>query len=246
MRRLSGEEDDDEHLLPQADDDDELLTVDEPPAEPSSKARDSMMMKLYVSHTLNCWGDRMWTFAVSLFFIEIWPDYLLVAIYGLSIDVFCTLLGAHAGLQLAHLFLSTATNRFSSPGHFVDVMPRMPAVRQTLVAQNAMICACVAGLIAIIARGPDTHDWLYWIIVSLSIFFGSLSEVANMAQTIAVEKDWVLVICGSDSQRLSKTNAMLRRIDLSCNILAPIVCHAGRCIASLPNTPRLSAWSWPM
>ena len=99
----------------------------------------------------------------------------------------------------------------------------MPAVRQTLVAQNAMICACVAGLIAIIVRGPDTHDWLYWIIVSLSIFFGSLSEVANMAQTIAVEKDWVLVICGSDSQKLSTTNAMLRRIDLSCNILAPIV-----------------------
>ena len=96
-RKLSGEDDDDEHLLPQADDDDALLTVDELPTEPSSKARDRMMMKLYVSHTLNCWGDRMWTFAVSLFFIEIWPDYLLVAIYGLSIDVFCTLLGAHAG-----------------------------------------------------------------------------------------------------------------------------------------------------
>jgi hypothetical protein len=36
--------------------------------------------------------------------------------------------------------------------------------------------------------------------VTFAMTFGSLSEIANMASSIAVGKDWVMVIAGSHSQ----------------------------------------------
>lgn len=51
------------------------------------------MHRLYISHGLSAWGDRMWEFAIALLLINIWPgSLLLVALYGLivaSAVVFC-------------------------------------------------------------------------------------------------------------------------------------------------------------
>ena len=32
------------------------------------------LYRIYFSHFLSAWGDRMWEFAVALFFIDIWPN----------------------------------------------------------------------------------------------------------------------------------------------------------------------------
>jgi iron-regulated transporter 1 len=46
--------------------------------------------------------------------------------------------------------------------------------------------------------------------------------VLNDAQTLAIERDWVVVIAGDDSNALAHLNTTMRRIDLSCKILAPM------------------------
>jgi solute carrier family 40 (iron-regulated transporter), member 1 len=41
------------------------------------------------------------------------------------------------------------------------------------------------------------------------------------AQSLALEQDWVVVLSRSSTQWLGGTNAALRRIDLTCDMLAP-------------------------
>eukprot|EP00042_Codosiga_hollandica_P029255 m.160204 g.160204 ORF g.160204 m.160204 type:complete len:516 (-) comp53025_c0_seq1:3569-5116(-) len=194
--------------MAQNDEDDEDVTNEDESlvAETTlpAPAPTALFWRLYISHALSAWGDRMWAFAVALFFIEIWPDsILLVAIYGLACDLATGLLGAHAG-------------------DFVDRTPRLRAVFWAIIGQNCCIFVCVGSIILVLWKGSDLHDGLFWFLVVSAILSGSLSEVANMAGSIAVEKDWVRVIAGNDSKQLAKTNAILRRIDLTCNLLGPL------------------------
>ncbi len=46
----------------------------------------------------------------------------------------------------------------------------------------------------------DLGEGAFWGLVTFAMTFGSLSEIANMASSIAVGKDWVMVIAGSHSQ----------------------------------------------
>lgn len=42
--------------------------TDPAPFEPTA-----YIYRMYFSHFLSAWGDRMWEFAIALFLIEIWP-----------------------------------------------------------------------------------------------------------------------------------------------------------------------------
>jgi len=47
-----------------------------------------IIYRLYISHFLSAWGDRMWEFAVSLLLIHIWEQSLLLpALYGATVAV---------------------------------------------------------------------------------------------------------------------------------------------------------------
>ncbi len=46
------------------------------------------------------------------------------------------------------------------------------------------------------------EDNLFWLLVFIAMLFGALSEVANLTSSIAVEKNWVKVITGTDKQVL--------------------------------------------
>jgi Ferroportin1 (FPN1) len=40
--------------------------------------------------------------------------------------------------------------------------------------------------------------------------------------SICVEKDWTTVVAGGDPMALSQLNSTMRRIDLTCDVLAPL------------------------
>jgi len=40
----------------------------------------SVSFKIYSSHILSSWGDRMWSFAVGLYLVILYPESLLVMI----------------------------------------------------------------------------------------------------------------------------------------------------------------------
>jgi hypothetical protein len=50
--------------------------------------------------------------------------------------------------------------------------------------------------------------------------------------TLAVEKDWVVVLSGSNSEWLSYTNSVMSQIDLACESLGPAL--MGVIFATMP------------
>jgi len=43
----------------------------------------------------------------------------------------------------------------------------------------------------------------------------------GMGATLALEKDWVVVLCQDNKSMLTSINARMRRIDLFCKLCAP-------------------------
>lgn len=49
-----------------------------------------------------------------------------------------------------------------------------------------------------------------------------IEKLSSILNTISVERDWVIVIAGSDEARLATMNAQMRRIDLFCKLVGPL------------------------
>ena len=64
------------------------------------------------------------------------------------------------------------------------------------------------------------------LLVVAVMLLGIVTTLAGSVLKVAVEKDWVVVIAGGDSTRLADMNAMVRRIDLTCKVLAPVAVGA--------------------
>ncbi|XP_059177687.1 solute carrier family 40 member 1-like [Physella acuta] len=163
---------------------------------------------VYCSHFLTAWGDRMWTFAVGIFMIHITPDSLqLTAIYGLTMGTTVLLGGAIIG-------------------DWVDNSARLRAAQVSLVLQNVLIILSAAVIYCFLMFKEellDIGEWTRYVAYALIIVLASAANLATIANTIAVEKDWIVEICNKDEEKLATMTATMRAIDLTTQIIAPIV-----------------------
>lgn len=164
---------------------------------------------VYCSHALSNWGDRMWSFAVGLFLIDISPKSLrLTATYGLTSGVMLFLLGAIIG-------------------DWVDKTERLKAARIALFVQNTcvLLCACLVGVyLTWIAELTSYLEGTGTIIAKVLIIgLAIVARLASLAGTISVRNDWVAVICARESSKLTTMTTALRRIDLVTKLLSPVI-----------------------
>jgi hypothetical protein len=80
-----------------------------------------------------------------------------------------------------------------------------------------------------------------WNLGFIIVFFGVIllgisGELMNQAQTLAIERDWVLVIA-DEVGSVSTMNTWMRRIDLSCKVLAPWA--VGEILTAVGKSPRM-------
>jgi iron-regulated transporter 1 len=59
-------------------------------------------------------------------------------------------------------------------------------------------------------------------LTAFTILLGALSSAGSVGVSICVERDWTKAMCGADALALGRMNAVMRRIDLLCLMLAPI------------------------
>lgn len=152
----------------------------------------------------------MWQFAVPVLFMEIFVDTLLPsACFSLAMYAACILV-------------------IPSVGRLLDVTNRWTAMKLAIVVENAMIVlsSTMLGLILLVTNADGIHK-PRWTPKLLLLFLGTLvcggvGQVLNDAQTLAIERDWVVVIAGRDSAHLAALNTTMRRIDLVCKILGPM------------------------
>ncbi|BFI31265.1 solute carrier family 40 (iron-regulated transporter), member 1 [Marchantia polymorpha subsp. ruderalis] len=167
----------------------------------------SLVHFLYWSHFLSRWGDRMWEFAVGLFMITIWPDSLLLAaVYGLTETASIAAFGVVVG-------------------NWVDRTPRLKVVQISLVVQNSSVVIAGLSLVCLLAY-PDSLPGGSQTFAALTVLVnlcGALAALSGLATNIVVERDWVIVISEQYAPGLlTQLNSIMRRIDLSCKLLAPV------------------------
>ncbi|CAL1527364.1 unnamed protein product [Lymnaea stagnalis] len=162
---------------------------------------------VYFSHFLSSWGDRMWSFGVGLFLIKISPESLqLTAVHGLSMGLSVLFLGALVG-------------------DIVDETPRLKAAQTALLLQNLFVVICAVVIYLFLMFTQDIlaiGEWTRYAFYALVILLCVLSRLTSMARQIAVEKDWIVQMCGKDTDLLATMTSLLRFIDLTTQVLAPI------------------------
>ncbi|XP_038694832.1 solute carrier family 40 member 2-like isoform X2 [Tripterygium wilfordii] len=140
--------------------------------------------------------------------ISVWPDSLLLAaIYGVIESASTALFG-------------------SIIGELLDRLSYVKVLRLWLVTQNlSFIIAGVAVTVLLICSTlRSTNFGAFILLIIVTNISGAVGVLSTLAGTILVEREWVVVISeGHSPELLTKMNYIIRRIDLTCKLLAPIV-----------------------
>ncbi|KAG2416374.1 hypothetical protein HFD88_007589 [Aspergillus terreus] len=185
-----------DHLLPHS-------PSPEPVEAPSRRVK-HVLFRLYVSHTLSTWNSRMFEFGSVLFLASIFPGTLLYAsIYAL-------------GRSLSAVLLS------SWLGSVVDRSNRLKTIRHSIIWQRLPVAASCACFVHLLNRSSEPTYFSPLLFTAVALL-ACVEKLAANVNTVSVERDWAVVI--SDALQYSRQglNASMRRIDLICKLLAPVV-----------------------
>jgi iron-regulated transporter 1 len=162
----------------------------------------SVVRRLYTSHFLSAWNSRTFEFGAVLFLSAIFPGTLLYA-------------------SIYALLRALAATLFSSRvGSYVDRANRLVSIRQSIIWQRISVAlSCI--LLLVLFSAPRSV-FVFWFCFPAAIILACFEKLASIGNTVAIERDWVIVIC--DNTKLSRhdLNATLRRIDLFCKLAAPV------------------------
>ena len=185
----------------------------------------STLTLLYAAHGLSAFGDRLQQFGLPLLLVEAWGSSTLLpaALFAL-----CT--------QVLSFLLMPAV------GSWVDQEPRLQLMRTSILLQNGAIIASCALLSVLAVAGSagasqmwggeigqiksrascvtSSMTWTLPVSVCFTgiLLFSALAELMGAAGTLAIERDWVVLLTAGRSDILAQVNSVLRRIDLGCKV----------------------------
>lgn len=163
---------------------------------------------LYVAHALSTWGERAWEFSIGLLALKLSGGSLrLVSLYGLA----------------ASIGLVAFSGRV---GSFVDKTPRFRAVTTFYILQNVSLALAAASALFLLIEQSLDASGMNVIKIAATInlvFWGVASSVGQAGSALSIEKEWSKAMCRNDEEALARMNSTLRTIDLSCQVLAPVL-----------------------
>ncbi|XP_031104111.1 solute carrier family 40 member 2-like [Ipomoea triloba] len=168
----------------------------------------SLLYHLYIGHFLSRWTARMWEFSVGLYMINLWPNSLiLAAIYGAVESASSALLGPVIG-------------------KWVDMLTYAKVLKFWLLTKNLSFMVAGASVVAVLAC-PDLipiNSAPFMLLIILINVSGAAAVLSNLAGTILIEREWVVVISeGHPPELQTNMNSIIRRIDLACKLFAPVI-----------------------
>jgi len=163
----------------------------------------SLLWRLYLSHTLSTWNARTFEFGAVIFLAGIFPGTLFFAsTYALFRSAAAAVLGSWIG-------------------NYVDRKDRLHVVRQSILWQRLSVAGSCLILVAMLS-GNGEKRFVTFALFLASVVLACLEKLAFVANTIAVERDWIVVISESLKVDRQELNSTMRRIDLVCKLLAPV------------------------
>ncbi|KAJ4350911.1 hypothetical protein N0V95_004305 [Ascochyta clinopodiicola] len=168
-----------------------------------NKSPRALLYRLYISHTLSTWNARTFEFGAVIFLAAIFPGTLFFA-------------------SCYALFRSAAAAVFGSwIGSLVDSNNRLHVVRQSIVWQRLSVALSCLILIVLLAGKSQGGLVLYGLFAAVVALAG-VEKLAFVANTVAVERDWIIVVSDSLGVDRQELNSAMRRIDLVCKLIAPL------------------------
>lgn len=159
--------------------------------------------RLYVSHFLSTWNSRVFEFGAVLFLARITPGTLLPSsVYAL--------VRAASAVCFAPMV-----------GQYVDQEDRLKAVRLSVVGQRGAVILSCLGFWALSTDLLDFPGFRPCLIAML-ILLACVEKLCSICSTIAIERDWVVVVAESFQCGLEALNSQMRRIDLVCKLVGPL------------------------
>lgn len=159
---------------------------------------------IYVSHFISTWNSRGFEFGAVIFLSTIYPGTLLpMSVYALV-------------RALAAIVFSPAVGRYIDRGN------RLAVVRTSILGQRfSVTTSCLAFLYLLFFR-KSSSQFVQLLLFLTLMLLACTEKLCIIMNTIAVERDWVVVIANENEQLLQVMNAQLRRIDLFCKLVAPL------------------------
>jgi iron-regulated transporter 1 len=169
----------------------------------STQDATSVLPRLYLSHILSTWNGRTFEFGAVIFLAKIFPGTLFYA-------------------SCYALFRSAAAASFSSwIGGLVDRNHRLHTVRHSIIWQRISVASSCLLLLAMLRQGME-NTLVTLFLFTVTVGLACLEKLAFTANTVAVERDWVIVVSDSLGLEREDLNSTMRRIDLICKLVAPL------------------------
>ncbi|KAI0390692.1 hypothetical protein F5Y17DRAFT_443548 [Xylariaceae sp. FL0594] len=185
-------------------------------------------MNLYVSHAFSTWNARGYEFAAILFTATAYPDTLVAAALRMII------------IYIAMILFS------STVGHWVERSPnRLRTLLSTILCnRSSVIVGSIFWLLILNLNQEDVDEnvnrlgrssspvtlrprghILKGVLFAMAVACGIIERLSTSANMISMERDWVVTVAGRhhDPYNLTHLNAIMRRIDLVCKLLSPIL-----------------------
>ena len=171
----------------------------------------SVRRLLVISHLFGRSAEVIFQFVLVIFLTKciLSDSLLLVSTYGLFSSLLVVFFGGKAGSFLDD---SASNNR------------RLRSLQVVLLGQYGCVVACSSAcylLLNLYNISTDPLDLPVATILVVIHVLGGFSLLCSEASTIAIEKDWVIVISGNDVDYLRALNVTLRQIDLGCKMFGP-------------------------
>ncbi|SNX82863.1 related to ferroportin 1 [Melanopsichium pennsylvanicum] len=179
---------------------------------------------LAIQHASSSWGYRSAEFAYPLMMVQLFTGTLLPAsIYG-----FVTTAGA--------ILFSNNVGRLIDTGAHT----KLRTLRGMILSQKLLVGASYALFIVLFScsslireaenGGKGSQDAKAnvrpWAIFATITLLGIGVVLSNIGVSVGVEREWVTIISDGSSARLTRLNAIMRRIDLISKLVSPLFVSA--------------------
>ncbi|KAF7516731.1 hypothetical protein G7054_g14039 [Neopestalotiopsis clavispora] len=171
----------------------------------------SLTLRLYTSHFLSTWNSRVFEFGAVLFLASIFQGTLLyMSVYAL--------------VRSASAILFA-----QSIGAWIDRGNRLTVVRVSIIGQRlavAVSCAVLWLMERKTGTGSGSQSHIYSAMqgqFAIVVLLACVEKLCSVMNLVSIERDWVVVMTEGNEVVRQDLNARMRRIDLLCKLLGPLV-----------------------
>jgi iron-regulated transporter 1 len=177
---------------------------DEATQQPSTNISRATEGHLFLSHFLSTWNSRLFEAGVVYFLAAIFKESLQpISIYALVRNAVAIVLSVPLGT-------------------WIDHSDRLLVVRLSILSQRISVAAsCAIFLVMLQNTSLQTPGIMG--LFAITVALACVEKLSASVNLISVERDWLVVMTEGNEISRRKLNARMRRIDLFCKLLGPLV-----------------------